>query len=75
MVDPDVYRSEQVNKLFSTPPAANKNKLVVAHGTVLRNITGFAIEEGHVVVLDPANLTVVVARIAPGEWAALALAQ
>lgn len=68
-------RQMQLEALFRKRPAAGKNTLIAAHGMTLRSVTGFAIEEGHAVVLDPGNLKVVVARIAPGEWAAVALGQ
>jgi|GEM_PF-2006090 len=34
--------------------------------------TGFSIQEGRAVVLDPTNLKVIVARIAPAEWGGIA---
>ena len=38
----------------------------------LRTLTGFAIGEGHALVLRPGDFKTIVARIAPGEWAGVA---
>jgi phosphohistidine phosphatase SixA len=54
-------------------PAPGRNHFMMAHGGIFWEATGFVIQEGHAVVLDPSNLKVVVARIAPGEWGSLAL--
>jgi phosphohistidine phosphatase SixA len=56
---------------FAKPPAAGKNTYMMAHGGIFWEATGFTVREGHAVVLDPQNLAVIVARIAPSEWAAL----
>ena len=65
-------RSAQLEQLFSQRPAPGKNTLIVAHGMTLRTLTGFAIGEGHALVLRPGDFKTIVARIAPGEWAGVA---
>ncbi len=65
-------RPERLEQLFSQRPAPGKNTLIVAHGMTLRALTGFAIGEGHALVLQPGNFKTIVARIAPNEWAGVA---
>ena len=65
----------ELARLFSQRPAAGKNTLIVAHGLTLHGLTGFAIGEGHAVVLEPGNFKTIVARIAPLEWAGVAIAR
>jgi broad specificity phosphatase PhoE len=65
-------RTAQLEQLFSQRPASGKNTVIVAHGMTLRALTGFAIGEGHALVLEPGNFKNIVARIAPGEWAGVA---
>ena len=65
-------KTAQLEQLFSQRPAPGKNTLIVAHGMTLRAVTGFAIAEGHALVLEPGNFKTIVARIAPGEWAGVA---
>ena len=62
-------RLARLEQLFSQRPAPGKNTLIVAHGLTLRALTGFAIGEGHALVLEPGDFKTIVARIAPGEWA------
>ncbi len=68
-------RPVQLEQLFSQRPAPGKNTLIVAHGMTLRALTGFAIGEGHALVLEPGNFKTIVARIAPNEWAGVASAR
>jgi hypothetical protein len=56
---------------LSHRPAPGKNIYMMAHGGIFWEATGFTVREGHAVILDPRNLKVIVARIAPEEWAAL----
>jgi hypothetical protein len=49
-------------------PAAGKNHYMMAHGGIFWEATGFVIQEEHAVVLDPKDLSVLVARIAPDQW-------
>jgi hypothetical protein len=53
---------------LSPVPAAGKNHNMMAHGGIFLEATGFVIQEEHAVVLDPKNLKVLVARIAPDQW-------
>lgn len=57
---------------MSQKPAPGKNRYMMAHGGVYWEATGFVIQEGHAVVMDPGNLGIIVARIAPHEWAVIA---
>lgn len=57
---------------FSLRPAPGKNHFMMAHGGILQALTGFSVQEAHAVVLDPTNLKVIVARIGPEEWGAVA---
>jgi hypothetical protein len=59
---------------LSAPPAPGRNHFMMAHGGIFWEATGFTVQEGHAVVLDPNNLRVIVARIAPSEWGQIALA-
>jgi broad specificity phosphatase PhoE len=65
-------RAGALEQLFSQKPATGKNTLIVAHGLTLRGLTGFAIGEGHALVMEPGNFKTIVARIAPQEWAGVA---
>jgi hypothetical protein len=49
-------------------PAFGKNHYMMAHGGIFWEATGFVIQEEHAVVLDPKDLSVLVARIAPEQW-------
>jgi hypothetical protein len=41
---------------------------MMAHGGIFWEATGFVIQEEHAVVLNPRDLSVLVARISPEEW-------
>ena len=56
-------------------PAPGKNIFMMAHGGIFWEATGFSIQEAHAVVLDPANLKVIMARIGPQEWGTVAQAR
>jgi hypothetical protein len=49
-------------------PVSGKNHYMMAHGGIFWEATGFVIQEEHAVVLDPKDLSVLVARIAPEQW-------
>jgi hypothetical protein len=71
-VGKDPAQKARTLSFFSMRPAAGKNHFMMAHGGIFWEATGFAIQEGHAVVLDPNNLKVIVARIAPAEWGSIA---
>ena len=56
---------------FAEKPVAGKNHFMMAHGGIFWEATGFVIQEAHAVLMDPANLNVLVARIAPNDWPAI----
>ena len=56
---------------FAEKPAPGKNNFMMAHGGIFWEATGFVIQEAHAVVMDPNDLSVLVARIAPNDWAAI----
>ena len=60
---------------FSQRPAPGKNIYMMAHGGIFWEATGFVIQEGNAVVLDPQNLKVIMARIGPQEWGSIAQAR
>ncbi len=59
---------------FGSRPAPGKNILMMAHGGIFWEATTFTVQEAHAVVLDPMNLKVIVARVGPQEWGAIAQA-
>ena len=59
---------------FSQRPAPGKNIYMMAHGGIFWEATGFVVQEGNAVVLDPGNLKVIMARIGPQEWGSIAQA-
>ena len=59
---------------FGSRPARGKNIFMMAHGGIFWEATTFTVQEANAVVLDPTNLKVVVARIGPHEWGAIAQA-
>ncbi len=68
--DPSI--KARVQAFFAQKPAPGKNHFMMAHGGIFWLATSFAVQEGHAVVLDPTNPQVIVARIAPNEWGAVA---
>ena len=60
---------------FSQRPAPGKNIYMMARGGIFGEATGFLVQQGHAVVLDPNNLKVIMARIAPQEWGSIAQAR
>ena len=69
-VDPSI--KGRVHAFLAQRPLPGKNHFMMAHGGIFWLATGFAIQEGHTVVLDPTNPKVIVARIGPNEWGAVA---
>ena len=59
---------------FGSRPAPGKNIFMMAHGGIFWEATTFTVQEANAVVLDPGNLKVIVARIGPHEWGAIAQA-
>ncbi len=74
-VGKDPAQKARTVSFYSMRPAAGKNHYMMAHGGIFWEATGFAIQEGHTVVLDPTNLKVIVARIGPAEWGGVAQAR
>jgi hypothetical protein len=74
-VGKDPAQKARTLSFFSMRPAAGKNHFMMAHGGIFWEATGFSIQEGHAVVLDPTNLQVIVARIAPEQWGSIAQAR
>ncbi len=72
-IDPSI--KGRVQAFLAQRPAAGKNHFMMAHGGIFWLATSFQIQEGHTVVLDPANPKVIVARIGPQEWGAVAQAR
>jgi hypothetical protein len=60
---------------LSQRPASGHNHFMMAHGGIFWEATGYTVQEGHAVVLDPRDLKVIVARIAPQQWGSVALAR
>jgi hypothetical protein len=67
-VGKDPKQKARTVAFLSQVPAAGKNHYMMAHGGIFWEATGFVIQEEHAVVLDPKNLSVSVARIAPEDW-------
>jgi hypothetical protein len=72
-IDPSI--KGRVQAFLAQRPAAGKNHFMMAHGGIFWLATGFQIQEGHAVVLDPTNPKVIVARIGPQEWGTVAQAR
>ncbi len=72
-IDPSI--KGRVQEFFKQRPAPGKNHFMMAHGGIFWLATGFQIQEGHTVVLDPTNPKVIVARIGPNEWGTVAQAR
>ena len=71
-VGKDPAQKARTVAFYAMRPASGKNIFMMAHGGIFWEATGFSIEEGHAVVLDPTNLKVIVARIGPAEWGGIA---
>jgi hypothetical protein len=71
-VGKDPAQKARTLSFFSMRPAAGKNHFMMAHGGIFWEATGFSIQEGHAVALNPTNLKVIVARIGPAEWGGIA---
>ena len=71
----DPAQKARTRAFLSQTPAAGRNHFMMAHGGIFWEATGFSIQEGHAVVLDPNNLKVIVARISPDEWGSIAVMQ
>lgn len=65
----------RVQAFLAQRPAPGKNIFMMAHGGIFWLATGWVIQEGHTVVLDPGNPKVIVARIGPQEWGAVVQAK
>jgi hypothetical protein len=74
-VGKDPAQKARTVSFLSQQPAPGKNHYMMAHGGIFWEATGFSVQEAHAVVLDPANLKVIVARIAPMEWGSIAQAR
>ncbi len=74
-VGKDPAQKARTLAFLSQPVLPGKNIFMMAHGGIFWEATGFSIQEGHTVVLDPANLKLIVARIGPAEWGAVAQAR
>ena len=74
-VGKDPAQKARTLAFLSQRPAPGKNIFMMAHGGIFWEATGFSIQEAHAVVLDPKNLHVIVARIGPQEWGAVAQAR
>ena len=73
-VGKDPAQKARTQLFFSQRPAPGKNLFMMAHGGIFWEATSFTVQEGHAVVLDPGNLKVIMARIGPAEWGAIAQA-
>ena len=71
-VGKDPAQKTRTLSFFSLRPAPGQNHFMMAHGGIFWEATGFSVQEAHAVVLDPTNLKVIVARIGPEEWGAVA---
>jgi len=72
-VGKDPAQKARTLAFLSMRPAAGRNHFMMAHGGILWEATGFSVQEAHAVVLDPGDLRVIVARVAPEEWGSIAL--
>jgi hypothetical protein len=64
--DQEIQKARTVAFLSQVPPEG-KNHFMMAHGGILWEATGYVIQEEHAVVLNPRDLSVLVARISPEE--------
>jgi hypothetical protein len=67
-VGKDPAQKARTVAFFSQVPPAGKKHFMMAHGGIFWEATGYVIQEEHAVVLDPRDLSVLVARISPEEW-------
>jgi hypothetical protein len=67
-VGKDPAQKARTIAFFSQVPPAGKNHFMMAHGGIFWEATGYVIQEEHAVVLNPRDLSVLVARISPEEW-------
>jgi phosphohistidine phosphatase SixA len=67
-VGKDPAQKARTIAFLSQVPAPGKNTFMMAHGGIFWEATGYVIQEEHAVVLDPKDLSVLVARISPEEW-------
>lgn len=67
-VGKDPAQKARTVAFLSQIPPAGKNHFMMAHGGIFWEATGYVIQEEHAVVLNPRDLSVLVARISPAEW-------
>jgi hypothetical protein len=67
-VGKDPAQKARTIAFLSQVPPAGKNHFMMAHGGIFWEATGYVIQEEHAVVLNPRDLSVLVARISPEEW-------
>jgi|GEM_PF-1355336 len=72
-VGKDPAQKARTVAFLSQRPPAGRNHFMMAHGGIFWEATGFSVQEAHTVVLDPSNLSVIVARVSPDEWGSIAL--
>jgi phosphohistidine phosphatase SixA len=68
-------RIAMVRALLSERPPAGQNIALFAHQGIFYAATELTLQEGWAVVLEPGNFKRIIARIAPGDWAAIANAR
>ena len=71
-VGKDPAQKARTIAFLSQRPAPGRNHFMMAHGGIFWEATSFSVQEAHAVVLDPGNLSVIVARITPEEWGSIA---
>jgi phosphohistidine phosphatase SixA len=67
-VGKDPAQKARTVAFLSAIPPTGKNYFMLAHGGIFWEATGYVIQEEHAVVLNPRDLSVLVARISPEEW-------
>lgn len=68
-------RIAEVRALLATRPPAGQNIALFAHQGIFHAAIGLTTQEGWAVVLEPGNFKRIIARIAPGDWDAIARAR
>lgn len=68
-------RIAQVRALLSTRAPPGQNLMLFAHQGIFFAATELTVQEGWTVVLEPGNFKRIIARIAPGDWEAIARAR